>query len=48
MGAPPVPTVAQIYFGTLEEILLVAFMDSLRNVVYYKRYIDDVFGIWQI
>ena len=48
MGAPPVPTVAQIYFGTLEELFLVAYMDSLQNIIYYKRYIDDVFGIWRI
>lgn len=43
MGAPPAPTYATVSFGTFEEGLVDEFVDSL---IYYRRYIDDVFGIW--
>ena len=43
MGAPPAPTYANVSFATHEVHLLEEFDDSLA---YYKRYIDDVFGIW--
>jgi hypothetical protein len=43
MGAPPAPTYANISFGTHENTFLPTYRDRLA---YYKRYIDDVFGIW--
>jgi hypothetical protein len=43
MGAPPAPTYANIAFGTHENKILPHFRQRLA---YYKRYIDDVFGIW--
>jgi hypothetical protein len=43
MGAPPAPTYANISYGTHEDKLLPMFRHRLA---YYKRYIDDVFGIW--
>jgi hypothetical protein len=43
MGAPPAPSYATLSFGTHEETLLNEFASSLS---YYRRYIDDVFGIW--
>ena len=43
MGAPPAPPYATASFGTHEEILLSEFPE---NLFYYRRYIDDVFGIW--
>ncbi|CAB9513287.1 Reverse transcriptase (RNA-dependent DNA polymerase) (Partial), partial [Seminavis robusta] len=46
MGAPPAPPYATIYFAILESILLRSFMDSLAVLQLYRRYIDDVFGIW--
>ena len=42
MGAPPAPSYATLSFGTHEEPLLEQFTDYLS---FYKRYIDDVFGI---
>ena len=43
MGAPPAPTYANVSFATHELGILDEFHNSLG---YYKRYIDDVFGIW--
>ena len=43
MGAPPAPTYANVSFATHEVSILDEFENSLA---YYKRYIDDVFGIW--
>ena len=43
MGAPPAPTYANVSFATHELDILDRFCDSLA---YYKRYIDDVFGVW--
>ena len=43
MGAPPAPTYATLAFGTHEENFL---PDHEAHLVYYGRYIDDVFGIW--
>ena len=43
MGAPPAPPYATASFGIHEETLLTEFSD---NLLYYRRYIDDVFGIW--
>lgn len=44
MGAPPAPSYATLSFGTHEETLLDEFPTSLA---FYRRYIDDVFGIWK-
>ena len=43
MGAPPAPPYATAAFGTHEETLLNEFPS---NLLYYRRYIDDVFAIW--
>ena len=44
MGAPPAPSYATLSFGTHEETLLDEFEAQLA---FYRRYIDDVFGIWR-
>ena len=43
MGAPPAPTYANASFATHEAVLLPQYTSQLA---YYKRYIDDIFGIW--
>jgi len=47
MGTPPAPPYATIFYGALEEKILQE--DRFQpNLVFYKRFIDDVFGIWWI
>ena len=43
MGTPPACCYATIYYGVREHTLLQKYKD---NLIFYKRYIDDVFGIW--
>ena len=43
MGTPPAPLYATIYYGIHEEKLL---PQHSRWVIYYRRFIDDVIGIW--
>jgi len=43
MGAPPAPSIATVSFATHEEKILDKFDNYLGL---YKRYIDDVFGVW--
>ena len=43
MGTPPACCYATIYYAIKESNLLERFSD---NLLFYKRYIDDVFGIW--
>ena len=43
MGAPPCPSWAMMYFAPFEDDSCDIFSD---HILYYKRYIDDVFGIW--
>lgn len=47
MGTPPAPNYATIFYGILEEDLLLE-PQFLDNIVFYCRYIDDVFAIWRI
>ena len=43
MGTPPAPPYATIYYGLHES----KFLPQCQNhVIFYKRFIDDVFGIW--
>ena len=43
MGAPPCPAWATLYFAAHEDNCCDLFNDE---VICYKRYIDDVIGIW--
>ena len=43
MGTPPACCYATIYYAVKEKTLLEQYRD---NLVFYKRYIDDVFGVW--
>ena len=43
MGTPPAPPYATIYYGIHEEKFL---PHHSRWVIYYRRFIDDVIGIW--
>ena len=45
MGTPPAPPYACLYYAVHEETLLEEFKE---NLFYYKRFIDDIFGIWKI
>jgi hypothetical protein len=43
MGISPAPPWATIFYGLHEQQFL---PDWSQHVIYYKRFIDDVFGIW--
>ena len=43
MGAPPCPAWATMYFAPAEDDSCDVFSD---HILFYKRYIDDIFGIW--
>ena len=43
MGTPPACCYATIYYAVKEKMLLHKYSD---NLLFYKRYIDDVFAIW--
>ena len=43
MGTPPAPPYATIYYGIHEEKFL---PHHARHVIFYRRFIDDVIGIW--
>ena len=43
MGTPPAPAYATIYYGIHEKNFL---PKHNKHVIFYKRFIDDVFGIW--
>ena len=43
MGTPPAPPYATIYYGIHEEKFI---PHHSRRVIYYRRFIDDVIGIW--
>ena len=44
MGTPPAPVYATIYFGLREQKFLGRYD---RNLFFYRRFIDDVVGIWR-
>ena len=43
MGTPPAPPYATIYYGLHESKFLPQYQN---HVIFYKRFIDDVLGIW--
>ena len=43
MGTPPAPTYANLFFAIHENRTLPKYS---TNLLCYKRYIDDIFGIW--
>jgi hypothetical protein len=43
MGTPPAPPYATLFFAIYEDIILAEFAE---NLVLYRRFIDDVFGVW--
>ena len=43
MGTPPAPYYATIYYGIHEEKFL---PHHAQRVIFYRRFIDDVIGIW--
>ena len=43
MGTPPAPTYANLTYAIHENPIVKMYS---RNLVCYKRYIDDIFGIW--
>ena len=43
MGTPPAPSWATIFFGIYEDELVPRWSEQIS---FYKRFIDDVFGIW--
>ena len=43
MGRPPAPVYVTIYYGIHEEKFL---PHHSRRVIYYRRFIDEVIGIW--
>jgi hypothetical protein len=45
MGTPPAPPYATLYYAIHEEKLLEEYGD---NLLLYKRFIDDVLGIWVV
>ena len=42
MGTPPAPTYTNIFYSIHE----INFLHDNNNLIFYKRYIDDVFGVW--
>uniref|UniRef100_A0A803JPB3 Reverse transcriptase domain-containing protein n=1 Tax=Xenopus tropicalis TaxID=8364 RepID=A0A803JPB3_XENTR len=48
MGAKFAPTYANLYMGWWEETHIYGGnMDSLRSIIFYKRYVDDLLLVWQ-
>ena len=43
MGTPPAPPYATVYYGIHEETFLKKYS---HRVIYYRRFIDNVIGIW--
>jgi hypothetical protein len=46
MGTPPAPPYATLFFAIHEETFLNPQSPFANNLFFYKRFIDDVLGIW--
>jgi hypothetical protein len=43
IGTPPAPPYATLFFAIYEDMILQEFKE---NLLLYRQYIDDVFGVW--
>ena len=47
MGSPISSTLAEIYLQYFERIYIKQYLE-IKNIIYYKRYVDDLFIIYRV